>query len=221
MPASRAAITGQSSDYLESGPMNPDMSRRLALRAAIQVSLATVVWNTAAAVAAIITAIQIGSLALIGFGLEAAIDATASGVLAYRFHVEDTAPARAERLEHMAQRGIGIAFLIASFYVGYRSIDALASGDDPAVSIFAIAQAVASLIVLPALAWRKRTLSIVLGSRALRSDSTLTGAAAALALVTLIGLSADQTFGWWWADPAAAVLISAFLVREGFYAFGH
>jgi divalent metal cation (Fe/Co/Zn/Cd) transporter len=188
-----------------------------ARRAAIQLSLATVAWNTVAGVTAIITAIQIGSLALIGFGLEAAIDAAASGLLTWRFHIEARSPERAERLEDFAQRAIGAAFIVAGLYVGYHSVSTLVAGNHPSTSTFAIAQSVASLLVLPILAWRKRRLSTDLGSRALRSDSTLTGAAAGLAFVTLLGLSADQTLGWWWADASAAILIAAFLLREGVY----
>lgn len=130
-------------------------------------------------------------------------------------------PDRADRLEYLAQRGIGVAFLVAGLYVGYRSVDALVTDTHPTATTFAVAQAVASLIVLPILAWRKRVLSEALGSRALRGDGILTAAAAGLAFVTLIGLSADLAFGWWWADPAAAVLIAMFLLREAIYALQH
>ena len=39
---------------------------------------------------------------------------------------------------------------------------------------------------------------------------------AALALGVLIGLAANVLFGWWWADPAAALLVAFAAAREGF-----
>ena len=38
---------------------------------------------------------------------------------------------------------------------------------------------------------------------------------AALSLALLIGLGANAAFGWWWADPGAALVIAAVATREG------
>jgi len=54
-----------------------------------------------------------------------------------------------------------------------------------------------------------------LRSRALRGDGILSAAGAGLAAVALAGLGATWSLGWWWASPAAGLLIGLFLLREG------
>ena len=34
-------------------------------------------------------------------------------------------------------------------------------------------------------------------------------------ILPLLGLSANALFGWWWADPLAALLMVPWLVKEG------
>ena len=38
---------------------------------------------------------------------------------------------------------------------------------------------------------------------------------AALAFGVLVGLAANALFGWWWADPIAALLVAVAAIREG------
>jgi divalent metal cation (Fe/Co/Zn/Cd) transporter len=49
---------------------------------------------------------------------------------------------------------------------------------------------------------------------ALRGDGKLTIASAALAATTLAALVVNSAFGWWWADPMAALLIAIALAFE-------
>lgn len=37
-----------------------------------------------------------------------------------------------------------------------------------------------------------------------------------LALALLAGLGLNAMFGWWWADPVAALVIAGVALREGF-----
>ena len=37
---------------------------------------------------------------------------------------------------------------------------------------------------------------------------------AALALSVLLGLAANVAFGWWWADPVAALFVAVAAVNE-------
>jgi divalent metal cation (Fe/Co/Zn/Cd) transporter len=178
-------------------------------------TVATAVWNGIAGTIAIGTGIAVSSVALVGFGLEAGIDAAASAVLAWRFHLAADDHGRGEHLEGLAQRGIGAAFLAAGCYIGIRSVVALAGSSHAHPSTFAIAQACVSLLVLPPLGVVKLRLATRLESRALRGDGILTTVAAALAALTLVGLVAGREWSVHWLDPLAAVLIAAFLLREG------
>jgi divalent metal cation (Fe/Co/Zn/Cd) transporter len=69
--------------------------------------------------------------------------------------------------------------------------------------------------VLPPLAIAKRRVAADLRSGALRADALLTAAAAVLACVSLLGVVASTLLGLWWADAVGALVIAAFLAREG------
>ena len=88
------------------------------------------------------------------------------------------------------------------------------NGSHPESSAFGFGIAAISLLVLPVLGVMKLRLSGRLGSPALRGDSVLTLAAAALAAITLVALLANSALGWWWADPIAALLIALALATE-------
>ena len=105
--------------------------------------------------------------------------------------------------------------LAVALYVGVEAVRALMNGSHPESSAFGFGIAAISLLVLPVLGVMKLRLSGRLGSPALRGDSVLTLAAAALAAITLVALLANSALGWWWADPIAALLIALALATEG------
>lgn len=76
-----------------------------------------------------------------------------------------------------------------------------------------------SLIVMPILARRKEQVGKALASRAVLADSAETWACVYLSAVVLAGLTLNAFFGWWWADPVAALGVVGFLVKEGREAF--
>lgn len=47
------------------------------------------------------------------------------------------------------------------------------------------------------------------------ADSQQTLLCTYLSAVLLVGLAVNSLFGWWWADPAAALVIAAVAVKEG------
>jgi divalent metal cation (Fe/Co/Zn/Cd) transporter len=47
-----------------------------------------------------------------------------------------------------------------------------------------------------------------MGSRALQGDGTLSGIGAATSLLALTVLVLYHTFGWWWADRVAALVVA-------------
>lgn len=65
------------------------------------------------------------------------------------------------------------------------------------------------------LARQKRRTGEELRSPALVADAKQTLACWYLSFAALVGLSLNALVGWWWADPAAALLVTAFLVSEG------
>jgi divalent metal cation (Fe/Co/Zn/Cd) transporter len=188
----------------------------LALRRAARLCAITVGWNLLVGGAAVATAISTGSLALIGFGLNAVVDSSASSVLVWRFRAEEAGHAeRAQRAELLALRLAGTAFLLIALYLAVQATRALIAGRHYDATVFAIAEAVAALLVLPFLASAKYALSKPLGSSALRADSLLTWSGVALAALALIALLAQRLLGWWWVDPIGALCVAAVFALEG------
>jgi len=175
----------------------------------------TVAWNTIVGGAAVATAVATGSLALIGFGLNAVVDSSASAILVWRFRAERSDHAeRAERAERLALRVAGVAFVVIALYLAVQATRSISSSSHPSASLFGIAEAAASVVFLPFLARAKYTLARRLESRALRADSLLTWSGTALSVAALLALLLRLAFGWWWADPAAAFAIAAVLVEQ-------
>jgi divalent metal cation (Fe/Co/Zn/Cd) transporter len=164
---------------------------------------------------AIAQAVSSGSVSLLGFGADAAIDAVASVALIWRFRIETTDPARANDVEHRAERILGYVLLGAAAIVAVGAARSLLVSAEVEQSTPALVILVASLVVLPPLAYAKRRVSNALSSNALRADSFLTGAAAVLAVVSLAGIFAATNLGLHWADPVGALIIAAFIAREG------
>jgi divalent metal cation (Fe/Co/Zn/Cd) transporter len=189
--------------------------RATLLVSALGLSFFTIAWNGVVGAAALVVSFIDGSLALAGFALSALLDSSASVVLVWRFRKEQRDPVAAERLERRAQSGIVFAMLVVALYVGVQAIRALVGGSHPEASAFAVILAAVSLVVLPWLGRLKLRLASDLTSQALRGDSILTVAAAALAAITLVALIVNSAFAWWWADPSAALLIAAALAIEG------
>jgi len=187
-----------------------------ALSRAARLCAMTVGWNVLVGGAAVATSIATGGLSLIGFGINAVVDSSASAVLIWRFRAEVAGHAeRAERAERLALRLAGTAFLLISLYLVIQAARALIAPRHFDATLFGIAEAVAALIVLPFLARAKYGLAKRLGSSALRADSLLTCSGVALASLALIALLAQRVLGWWWVDPIGALGIAAILAFEG------
>jgi divalent metal cation (Fe/Co/Zn/Cd) transporter len=183
---------------------------------AMRLCAGTVGWNVLVGGSAVATALATGSLALIGFGVNAIVDSSVSALLVWRFWAEWAGHvARAIRIERIALRVAAAAFSVIAVYVLVRACVALVSGHRTASSVFGVVEASASLIVLPYLAISKYRLSERLGSPALRADSLLTVSGVALAAIALGGLLAQRELGWWWADPVAGLMIASFLGWQG------
>src|ERR1700730_774943 len=147
---------------------NVAVSPTPALRRAVRLCVLTVGWNAIVGGLAVATAVSTGSLSLIGFGINAVVDSSASIVLVWRFRAEIAGHLeRARRAEQLALRLAGAAFLLIALYLLIQSTRALAAGRHEQATAFGIAEASAALLVLPVLASAKYSLSERLSSLAL------------------------------------------------------
>ncbi|MFN3254302.1 MAG: cation diffusion facilitator family transporter [Ilumatobacter sp.] len=180
-----------------------------------RLAIFTIAWNVTEGIVAITAATLANSQALIGFGLDSAVESISASVLLWRLNVERRNPERAERVEHIATRVIGVSFLLLAAFVAYDAINALVDNNEPDTSIIGIALTATSLMVMPILARRKKRVAIALASKAAEADSNQTWACVWLSAVVLGGLVLNAAFGWWWADPIAALGVVVFLGLEG------
>ncbi len=185
------------------------------LRAALRISLASVLWSGTVGLAAVVVALASGSLSMLGFGVDATIDGAASAVLIWRFAIEVRQPDRAARVERLATSIVGITLIVFAAYLALAAVRSISAGNGPESSLAAEVLLVASVIVLPPLAMLKHRVAVRLGSRALRADSVFTGVGAILAGLSLVSLAAAALAGLWWTDALAALIAAAILLREG------
>lgn len=153
-----------------------------------------------------------GSVALLGFGIDSVIEGIASLVIVWRF---SGARLHSDAAEGRAQKLVAVQFFLLAPYVAFEAIQAIALGERPDVSALGMALTASSVIVMPALGRAKQRLAETLGSTATRGEGTQNLLCAYLAGAVFIGLAGNAIAGWWWLDPAAALLISAVAVREG------
>lgn len=187
-----------------------DGSERTRLeRAAWLLAWGTIAWNVIEAVVAISSGLVAGSLALVGFGIDSTIEVFAATVVLWRLRGVD------EERERRALKLIAVSFFALAAYVGVEAIRDLTSDSDPDTSRVGIGLAIASLAVMPALAYAKRRVGLRLGNRTVVADAAETKLCAYLSVILLAGLVLDATVGWWWADPLAALGIAVLAVREG------
>jgi divalent metal cation (Fe/Co/Zn/Cd) transporter len=174
----------------------------------------TIGYNSTEGLISILLGVLAGSIALIGFGFDSVIEVTSGAALLWRLHA-DVDPKRRERLEVMSLRIVGVCFLALALYVAYDSLQSLVAHKVPERSLLGIFLATLSLIVMPLLARAKRTVAHGIGSRALTADAKQTDLCAYLSAILLSGLLLNALFGWWWADPIAALVMVPLIVREG------
>lgn len=171
----------------------------------------TIAWNAFEAMVALIAGLMAGSVALVGFGLDSVIETMSAGILVWRLRaVED-----AEGRERTAGRLVGICFLLLAVYVTAESIRALWMRAQSEHSLPGILIAIAAVIVMPLLGRAKRRVAAQMKSGALHSDSRQADFCAWLSGILLIGLLLHALLGWWWADPAAALVMVPIIAREG------
>ena len=188
--------------------------RSALVRRGLVLNYATIGYNAIEALVSIVAGLVAGSVALVGFGFDSAIEVTAAVAAQWRLRVDHDA-ARRERVEHLTVRTIGWSFLALAAYVTWDSGRTLWLREEPERSIAGMVILVLSVIVMPVLARAKRRVARGLASRALAADARQTSLCAYLSVIALAGVAMNGLLGWWWADPVAALLMVPIIVRDG------
>jgi divalent metal cation (Fe/Co/Zn/Cd) transporter len=190
--------------------------RAALLRRALRLEYLTVGWNIVEGLVAIAAALASGSVALLGFGVDSFVESASGAVLIWRLQAERRATSheRVEHVERRAQQLVAGSLALLAVYVAWDATTSLLAGERPEPSGVGIALALASLVVMWWLARAKHRVGIALGSRAMTADAFQTNACFWLSVTLLVGIGLNAVFGWWWADPVAALVMVVFIARE-------
>lgn len=174
---------------------------------------ATVGWNVVEVAVAVSTGIAAGSLALLAFGLDSAVEVFASLVVIWHLGGADERadPARAGR----ALRLIAAAFVVLAVYLVAHAGYALVTGARPSESALGTGFMAATVVAMFGLAAAKRRAGRRLDNSPLVANASMTFLDGCLATGILLALLADVAFGWWWTDAVAAVAVAAIALFEG------
>jgi divalent metal cation (Fe/Co/Zn/Cd) transporter len=195
-----------------------DPATRPALRArALRLEYLTVGWNAVEGVVGVWAALAAGSVALLGFGIDSFVEGASAVILIWRLRAEAGAKdaSAVKALDRRAHQLVALSLFGLAAYIAYEAVASLLSGERPRPSAVGIGLTLVSIGVMVWLARAKRRAAAALHSRALAADAFQTTACWWLSIVTLGGVGLNALFGWWWADPVAALGMTLLIAVEG------
>jgi divalent metal cation (Fe/Co/Zn/Cd) transporter len=190
----------------------PELERARLQRRARLLAWGGIAWHFIEFAIAVAAGIAAGSIALIGFGADSLIEFFAGFVVVWLFTGQRLHSSTAER---RAQQVIAGSFFVLAAFVGAEAVRTLVGGSHPKASWVGIGLAAVTALTMPLLARAKRRVGSRLDSSATVKEGAQNMLCAYLSVALLVGLLANALAGWWWADPAAALVIAAVAVREG------
>jgi divalent metal cation (Fe/Co/Zn/Cd) transporter len=190
----------------------PASDRDRLIRRAKALSWLSLAWMTVEGAVGVVAAVIAGSVALLGFGIDSAIEGLASVIVIWRF---TGARRLSDEAEERAQRAVAISFFLLAPYIAQEAIRTLVAADHPSTSWVGIGLSVSSIVVMPALGRAKQRVGGALGSAATAGEGSQNLLCAYMAAGVLAGLVANAAAGWWWLDPVIALAIAALAVHEG------
>jgi divalent metal cation (Fe/Co/Zn/Cd) transporter len=187
------------------------------LQRAFRLELFSVAWSIFEGAVAVAAASAAGSVVLLGFGADSFVESASAVLMLWRLsgerRVRDAHDL--ERLERLARRLTALSLIVLGGYVAIDAVHALVVSERPHFSAAGAALLMLSMTLMMVLARAKRRTAVALGSRALAADAFQTTACWWLSAIALSGLALNALWGWWWADPIAALGAAVLIAREG------
>lgn len=188
-------------------------ARATLVRRGITLEIFTLLWMAVEASVAVVAGVVAGSVALMAFGVDSLIEFVAGFAVLQAFRAEQAGrPGAGER---RALRVIGVSFFVLAAYIVAEACYTLIAASKPDSSSLGVAVCAAALLVMPSLSVLKRRTGSALGSRMLSADAAESAFCAYLSAAVLVGLMLNAAFGWWWADPVAALAVVPLVINEG------
>jgi divalent metal cation (Fe/Co/Zn/Cd) transporter len=186
--------------------------RRRLVRLAQLLAWSSLAWMTVEGAVGLWAGVTASSIALIGFALSSVVEGLASVIVIWRFW---GSRALSDDAERHAQKAVAISFWLLAPYVAFESVHKLVTGSEPEVSLVGIALTATAAVLMPFFGVAKRRVGSKLNSAATAGEGTQNLLCAYLSVAVLGGLLVNALFGWWWADPLAALFIAGVAVKEG------
>jgi divalent metal cation (Fe/Co/Zn/Cd) transporter len=194
------------------GTVSSDPRRAALARQVRLLSWGTLVWLAFDGAIGMTAGIAANSVALIGWGLDCAIQAAAALIVLWRFtgvRAQFTTP------DELARRVVGVSFFLLVPYIVVVAVNQLAAGDGARGSLVGVTLAAIDAALMPFIGRAKQRLGAQLGSAATSGAGRQNVLCAYLSVGVLIGLGANLALGWWWADPSVALLVAAACLEAG------
>jgi len=193
------------------------VQRARQVRLGVGIEVVTIIWMIIEASIAIVTGYATRSVSLQSFGIDSVIELIAGGVLLWRLLVEQRGGTTGvvERAEQRASWITAISLFGLAVYIVGDSVFAFFTQSRPEASWWGIGLAIAAAIVMPLLWQGKLRIAKRIDSAALKADAMCSVTCAYMSYTLLAGLLLNRFFGWWWADPLAALVLVYFIVSEG------
>jgi divalent metal cation (Fe/Co/Zn/Cd) transporter len=177
-------------------------------RSILWLQLITIGWMLMECAVSLISAKIACSPSLLAFGSDSLVELLSATVVLLQF-------LPSIRLnKKRADRAVGILLYALAGIVVLISILGWVTGARPETSLTGIGITAAALVVMPVLAWRKRTLARTTRNSALAADAVQSATCAYLATITLVGLAANALFHVQWVDSVASLIAVPLLIRE-------
>ncbi|WP_341976256.1 cation transporter [Microbacterium sp. LWO13-1.2] len=174
----------------------------------------TITYNVIEGIIAVWAGVVASSAALIGFGLDSAVEVLSAAAIAWQFTRKNP-----ERWEKGTVRVIGLAFFLLAAYVTIDAVLALIGQEGPTHTPLGLGITALSLIVMPLLAWLEVRTGRELDSKSVVADAKQLILCVYLSGAVFLGLLLNSLLGWWWADSAAALIVAVLAIREGIEAW--
>ena len=190
--------------------------RSALVRRGLGLEYITVGWNVVEGAVSVAAALSAGSVALLGFGMDSFVETISGVILIWRLRAERGVRDHEdiERLDRRAHKLVAASLFALAAYIAVEAAKTLVTRERPDSTLVGLIVTPVSMLVMWYLARAKRRAAAALESRAMLADSFQTTACFWLSFVTMVGIGLNAAFGWWWADPVAALGMTWFLVSE-------
>ena len=200
---------------LKSSPKLPDL--RWWRRAAMLVSLATILWNVVEGSLGLAYGAEDFSVALLGFGADSWIEVLSAVAIAHRFWAQEGSRSDATAKERRATLIIGSLLIVLALSIAGGAVSALGLHETPVSSVSGIVISSAAIAVMTALYFVKVHVALALSSSAMESDAQCSLCCIQLSSVLFVGSLVSFFAGGtvWWFDGATSLVIALLVGREG------